>query len=98
MDQIRTPLLVVQGANDVRCTKAVSDSLVESLRARGVPVKYFVAGDEGHHFENPENLITMIHAIERHFGQYLGGRSSSEGSPAPSLAGVVAQEESKHHV
>ena len=76
VDQIRTPLLVVQGANDVRVVKAESDHIVDSLRARGVPVEYFVAEDEGHDFQNPENLIKMYRLIETHFGRHLGGRSS----------------------
>ncbi|MBC8091293.1 MAG: S9 family peptidase [Pseudonocardia sp.] len=74
VDRIRTPLLVVQGANDVRVVQAEADNIVESLRARGVPVEYLVADDEGHGFQNPENLITMFHAIEQHFGEHLGGR------------------------
>jgi dipeptidyl aminopeptidase/acylaminoacyl peptidase len=76
VDQIRTPLLVVQGANDVRVVKAESDHIVDSLRARGVPVEYFVAEDEGHDFKNPENLNRMYHLIEDHFARHLGGRRS----------------------
>ena len=78
VDRIRTPLLVVQGAKDVRVVKAESDHIVDSLRARGVPVEYFVADDEGHDFKNPENLITMYRLIERHFGEHLGGRRSDD--------------------
>jgi Prolyl oligopeptidase family len=48
VDKIRTPLLVAQGANDVRVVKAESDNIVASLRERGVPVTYLVADDEGH--------------------------------------------------
>ncbi len=77
VDEIRTPLLVVQGANDVRVVQAEADNIVEALRARGVPVEYFVAEDEGHDFQNPENLITMFRAIDRHFAEHLGGRSSA---------------------
>ena len=75
VDEIRTPLLVVQGANDARVPKVESDVIVESLSARGVPVGYLVADDEGHGFQNPENVITMWRAIERHFAEHLGGRS-----------------------
>ncbi|MBK1783796.1 S9 family peptidase [Prauserella sp. ASG 168] len=74
VDRIRTPLLVVQGANDVRVVQAEADNIVASLRERGVPVEYLVAEDEGHGFQNPENLIRMYHAIEAHFGEFLGGR------------------------
>ena len=60
VDQIRTPLLVVQGANDVRVVQAESDNIVAALRERGVPVEYIVADDEGHGFENPENQIMAV--------------------------------------
>jgi dipeptidyl aminopeptidase/acylaminoacyl peptidase len=74
VDRIRTPLLVVQGANDVRVVRAESDNIVASLRERGVPVEYLVAQDEGHGFENPENRIRLYRAIERHLAEHLGGR------------------------
>ena len=76
VDRITTPLLVVQGANDVRVVQAEADAIVEALRSRDVPVEYLLAEDEGHGFQNPENNYRMWRAIERHFGEYLGGRSS----------------------
>jgi dipeptidyl aminopeptidase/acylaminoacyl peptidase len=74
VDRITTPLLVAQGANDVRVVQAESDNIVESLRARGVPVEYILAEDEGHGFANPENQFRLYRAIERHFAEHLGGR------------------------
>ncbi|MEU5845834.1 S9 family peptidase [Saccharopolyspora shandongensis] len=74
VDRIRTPLLVAQGANDVRVVQAESDNIVASLRDRGVPVEYLVADDEGHGFENPENQFRLYRAVERHFAEHLGGR------------------------
>ncbi|EST31105.1 hypothetical protein M877_08300 [Streptomyces niveus NCIMB 11891] len=65
VDQIRTPLMVVHGANDARVVLAESDQLVEALRARGVPVEYTVMRDEGHAIENPENVIALYTAAER---------------------------------
>lgn len=76
VDRIRTPLLVAQGANDVRVVQSESDNIVAPLRARGVPVEYIVADDEGHGFENPENQVTLFRAIERHLATHLGGRSA----------------------
>ena len=73
VDQIRTPLLVIQGANDVRVVQAESDNMVEALRARGVDVEYMVKEDEGHGFVNPENTIDMFHAVERFLAEHLGG-------------------------
>jgi dipeptidyl aminopeptidase/acylaminoacyl peptidase len=74
VQEIRTPLMVVQGANDVRVVQAESDNLVEALRARGVDVEYLVFPDEGHMFVNPENLVTMFRAAERFFARHLGER------------------------
>ncbi|MFI5720688.1 S9 family peptidase [Nocardia sp. NPDC051750] len=81
VDKIRTPLLVAQGANDVRVVRAESDNIVARLRERGVPVEYLVADDEGHGFENPENRIMLYRAIEQHFARYLGGRSADRTEP-----------------
>ncbi|OHU79091.1 S9 family peptidase [Mycobacteroides chelonae] len=77
VDQIRTPLLVVQGANDVRVVQAESDNIVAALRARGVEVEYMVKKDEGHGFLNPENQVDLFLATERFLAQYLGGRQVS---------------------
>ena len=48
--KIKTPLLVIQGANDPRVNKRESDQIVIALRDRGFPVEYLVAPDEGHGF------------------------------------------------
>jgi dipeptidyl aminopeptidase/acylaminoacyl peptidase len=83
VDRIRTPLLVAQGAQDVRVVKEESDNIVEALRDRGVDVEFLVADDEGHGFQNPENVVALFRAIERHFATYLGGRTSEPaGEPA----------------
>ncbi|TQM09327.1 S9 family peptidase [Pseudonocardia kunmingensis] len=76
VERIATPLLVAQGANDVRVPQEQSDTIVTSLRERGVPVEYLVADDEGHGFDNPENRARLYHAIGRHFAEHLGGRSA----------------------
>jgi dipeptidyl aminopeptidase/acylaminoacyl peptidase len=76
VDEIRTPLLVAQGANDARVVQAESDNIVASLRERGVPVTYLVAEDEGHGFANPENRLWLYRAIEQHLAEHLGGRGT----------------------
>ncbi len=78
LDEVRTPLLVAQGANDVRVVRAEADNVVEALSARGVQVEYLVADDEGHGFQNPENVMALHRAIERHFGEHLGGRTTAQ--------------------
>ncbi|MGI8757778.1 MAG: S9 family peptidase [Acidimicrobiales bacterium] len=73
VDAIRTPLLVVQGANDPRVTKQEADQVVAALRERGVDVEYMVKDDEGHGFANPENRLELYRAMERFLGEHLGG-------------------------
>jgi dipeptidyl aminopeptidase/acylaminoacyl peptidase len=75
VDAIRTPLLVIQGANDVRVVQAESDNLVNALRDRGVEVEYLIQTDEGHGAVNPENVIEMWHAISGFLARHLGGRA-----------------------
>ncbi|MER5419590.1 S9 family peptidase [Streptosporangium roseum] len=78
VDRIRTPLMVVQGANDIRVVKAESDRIVDALRARGVEVEYMVKDNEGHGFVNPDNNIDMYRAADRFLARHLGGRLDTE--------------------
>ncbi len=55
IDQVRCPMLVIQGANDPRVPKTESDQVVERLRARGQRVEYVVFPDEGHGFTKRKN-------------------------------------------
>lgn len=48
VDDIRVPLLVIQGANDQRVVKAESDQMVERLRSLGREVEYYVDEESGH--------------------------------------------------
>jgi dipeptidyl aminopeptidase/acylaminoacyl peptidase len=73
-DKIKTPLLVVQGANDPRVTKRESDQIVVALRERGFPVEYIVAPDEGHGFARPVNNMAMFATAEKFLAKHLGGR------------------------
>ena len=72
--KIKTPLLVVQGANDPRVKKAESDQIVIALRDRSFPVEYIVAPDEGHGFARPVNNMAMYAAIEKFLSKHLEGR------------------------
>jgi dipeptidyl aminopeptidase/acylaminoacyl peptidase len=57
VDAVRTPLLVIQGANDPRVVKSESDQMVERLRELGREVQYVVFDDEGHGFTKRENQL-----------------------------------------
>ena len=72
--KIKTPLMIVQGANDPRVKKAESDQIVIALRERNYPVQYLLADDEGHGFQRPVNNMAMFAASEKFLAKYLGGR------------------------
>ncbi|HEX9268422.1 MAG TPA: S9 family peptidase [Candidatus Limnocylindria bacterium] len=55
IDEVRCPMLVIQGANDPRVPKEESDQVVERLRAAGRRIEYLVFDDEGHGFTDRAN-------------------------------------------
>ena len=80
-DKIKTPLLVVQGANDPRVNKRESDQIVAALQKRNYPVEYLVAPDEGHGFARPVNNMAMIASSEKFLARHLGGRYQESMTP-----------------
>ncbi len=80
-DRIKTPLMVVQGANDPRVTIAESDQIVEALHRHRFPVEYLVAPDEGHGFSGELNKLAMFTAIESFLAKHLGGRCQQDVPP-----------------
>jgi dipeptidyl aminopeptidase/acylaminoacyl peptidase len=80
-DKIKTPLLVIQGANDPRVNKRESDQIVIALRDRGFPVEYIVAPDEGHGFARPVNNMASFASAEKFLAKYLGGRYQESMTP-----------------
>jgi dipeptidyl aminopeptidase/acylaminoacyl peptidase len=78
--KIKTPLMIVQGANDPRVKKAEADQIVVALRERNYPVEYLLAPDEGHGFQRPVNNMAMIMAVEKFLAKHLGGRFQEGGT------------------
>lgn len=80
-DKIKTPLMVVQGANDPRVKQRESDQIVVALRDRKYPVEYILAPDEGHGFARPVNNMAMNAASEKFLAKHLGGRYQESMTP-----------------
>jgi dipeptidyl aminopeptidase/acylaminoacyl peptidase len=55
VEKLRSALLVVQGKNDPRVPQSEAEQIVEAVRARGLPVWYLLALNEGHGFQKKEN-------------------------------------------
>jgi dipeptidyl aminopeptidase/acylaminoacyl peptidase len=70
-DEIRKPLLVLQGANDPRVLKVESDQIVEAVRNRGGVAEYVVFPDEGHGFIKKENNIRAYRTALEFLDKYV---------------------------
>ena len=73
VENIKKPMLIFHGANDVRCKVAESDTIVAAMQARNIPVSYVVYPDEGHGFHKPANRLSYIVMAEAFFARHLGG-------------------------
>jgi dipeptidyl aminopeptidase/acylaminoacyl peptidase len=71
VDKIKTPLLVIQGANDPRVNINESDQIVEALKKKNIDVPYLVKYDEGHGFHNEENRIEGYKVMTGFFARHL---------------------------
>ena len=71
-DAVKKPLLVAQGRNDPRVPWTESEQVVRRLQARGAPVWYLLADDEGHGFTKRANadyaLATLVMFLEQTVG------------------------------
>lgn len=70
---VTKPLMVLQGANDVRVLQVESDEMVEGVKANGVPVEYVIFDDEGHGFRKKENEIEGYGQIKEFLDEHLKG-------------------------
>ena len=73
VENIKKPMLIFHGANDVRCKVTESDTIVAAMQTKNIPVTYIVYPDEGHGFDKPPNRISYIAIAEAFFARHLGG-------------------------
>ncbi len=70
-ENIKKPLMVLQGANDPRVLQVESDEIVAAAKKNNVPVEYVVFPDEGHGFMKKENQIKGYGQILEFLDKYL---------------------------
>ncbi|UXN58752.1 alpha/beta hydrolase family protein [Phyllobacterium zundukense] len=73
IDRIVRPLLIAQGANDVRVKVSESDQIVAAMQERGIPVTYILYPDEGHGVGRAENKRSYTAVVEAFLAAHLGG-------------------------
>lgn len=77
-ENVKNPIMVLQGANDPRVLQVESDEIVEAVKKNGVPVEYVVFPDEGHGFMKKENEIKGYGQILEFLDKYLKGEGLVE--------------------
>ncbi|HNV53110.1 MAG TPA: prolyl oligopeptidase family serine peptidase, partial [Tenuifilaceae bacterium] len=76
-NNVKNPVMVLQGANDPRVLQVESDEIVEAIKKNGVPVEYVIFPDEGHGFVKKENEIKGYKAILDFLDKYLKEESKT---------------------
>jgi dipeptidyl aminopeptidase/acylaminoacyl peptidase len=78
-ERIVRPLLIGQGANDVRVKASESEQIVAAMQQHGIPVTYLYYPDEGHGLGRPENRRSFKAVVEAFLAAHLGGRCEPVG-------------------
>jgi dipeptidyl aminopeptidase/acylaminoacyl peptidase len=92
---IKKPLLIAQGANDIRVKQAESEQIVAAMKENELPVTYLLYPDEGHGLERPENRLSWYAIAEAFLARHLGGRAESIGNDLVG-AGLEVREGAAH--
>lgn len=69
--KVSKPLFIVQGQNDPRVPASEAEQMVKALKARGTPVWYLNAKDEGHGFAKQKNREFQTAATALFVQRYL---------------------------
>jgi dipeptidyl aminopeptidase/acylaminoacyl peptidase len=71
LDRVRTPLLVMHGANDTNVPVVEAEQIVDTLEKRGVTVQYVLFPDEGHGWRKEANRVRSTLEMTRFFREHL---------------------------
>lgn len=84
-ENVKNPIMVLQGANDPRVLQVESDEIVAAVKENNVPVEYIVFPDEGHGFIKKENEIRGYGEILNFLDKYLKGEETQELDKKPEI-------------
>jgi len=73
-DDIRSPLFVIQGANDPRVPQQESDQIADRMRNRGIEFRRDLYADEGHGFTKADNQTKATSDAADFLIKHLGRR------------------------
>jgi esterase/lipase len=70
-NQLKAPMLIIQGKNDPRVVEQESKDIVDRLNADGKHVEYLMFEDEGHDVLKFKNKVTVYNRIVEFFKEHL---------------------------
>lgn len=73
-DKIRIPILIGQGAHDVRVKPAEAEQMIAAIARNHGRATYVLYSDEGHGLRRPENNLDFNARMEKFLADNLGGR------------------------
>lgn len=71
LDRVKTPLLVMHGANDTNVPVVEAEQVVAALKKRNVPVEYVLFPDEGHGWRKQANRVRSTVEMTAFFVKHL---------------------------
>ena len=77
LDRVKTPLLVMHGANDTNVPVVEAEQVVQNLKKRGVEVEYLLFPDEGHGWRKQSNRVKSTLALADFFSQHLAAQKTA---------------------
>jgi dipeptidyl aminopeptidase/acylaminoacyl peptidase len=80
-DRVTCPVIFFQGLDDKVVPPNQAESMVESLRARGVPAAYVAFAGEGHGFRSEGAIVRALEAELSFYGQVFGFEPAGDLEP-----------------
>ena len=71
-ENIKAPVLIIQGANDVRVKRGQSDEMVEALKKYNKEYEYVLIKDMGHGTSSDEREINLMKKVEEFLYKHIG--------------------------
>ena len=80
-DKLRCPMIFFQGLDDKVVVPAQSESMVQALKSRGIPVAYLAFEGEGHGFRRMETLRRTLEAELYFYARVFGFEQADDIEP-----------------
>jgi dipeptidyl aminopeptidase/acylaminoacyl peptidase len=86
LDGLATPVLVLQGADDLVVPPSQAEAVVAAVAAKGLPHAYILFDGEGHGFRQAGTIVRALQAELAFYGQVLGFTPADDLPPLPATA------------